>query len=189
MCICRLRYPACNAHEPYYHLGPAPVCNTFPRYFINGTIFSFWEELSDIWSKMYDSLHVKYPLFFSDFNENWIFLAEIRKIVKYKISWKFVQWEPTWSMRTDGHYEANSRFSPFYECAWEKATESQTCYVRVRARACVCARARACVRVCVCARARLHLFWEAAWISRRYFTGNLSWKFRNCIVITGSSTT
>jgi hypothetical protein len=35
--------------------------------------FSFWEELREIWSKMFVGLHVKYPLFLSDFNETWIF--------------------------------------------------------------------------------------------------------------------
>ena len=31
-------------------------------------LFSFYEELIEIWSKMYIGLHVKYPLFLSDFN-------------------------------------------------------------------------------------------------------------------------
>jgi hypothetical protein len=31
--------------------------------------FSSLEELSEIWSEMYIGLHVKYPLFLSDFNE------------------------------------------------------------------------------------------------------------------------
>jgi len=31
--------------------------------------FSFYEELSEILSKMYTCLHVKYPLFLSDCNE------------------------------------------------------------------------------------------------------------------------
>ena len=51
--------------------------------------------------KMYSGLHVKYPLFLSDFNDAWIFLTDFRKIPKYKISWKSVQWEPSCSMRTD----------------------------------------------------------------------------------------
>ena len=53
-------------------------------------------------SKIYIGLHVKYPLFLSDINETWIFSPEIRKILKYKISWNSVQWEPSCPMRTDG---------------------------------------------------------------------------------------
>ena len=51
--------------------------------------------------KMYISLHVKYPLFLSDFNDAWIFLTDFWKIPKYKISWKSVQWGPSCSMWTD----------------------------------------------------------------------------------------
>ena len=35
--------------------------------------FSFWEELSEIWPKMNIGLHVRYPLFLSDFNDTWSF--------------------------------------------------------------------------------------------------------------------
>ena len=35
--VCSLRYPACSA--PYCHLWPARLYNTFPQYFVNGTIF------------------------------------------------------------------------------------------------------------------------------------------------------
>jgi hypothetical protein len=39
VCICSLRYPACNAHAPYCHLWPAPLYNIFPHFLIYG-IFS-----------------------------------------------------------------------------------------------------------------------------------------------------
>jgi len=66
---------------------------------------------------MYVGLHVKYRLLLSDFKEIWFFSRDLRKILKYQIPWKSVQWEPSCSMRTDGHDEANSRFSEFCERA------------------------------------------------------------------------
>jgi len=41
------------------------------------------------------------PLFLSDCNQNRNFSTDFRKIIKYKISLKSVQWEPRCSMRTN----------------------------------------------------------------------------------------
>jgi hypothetical protein len=47
VCICSRRYPACNA--------PAPLCNIFPHYPINGTIFGGEKKLSN--TKCFDFLY------------------------------------------------------------------------------------------------------------------------------------
>ena len=51
---------------------------------------------------MYKGLHVKYPLFLSDFNKTGNFSKDFPNILKYQISWKTVQWEMSCSTRTDG---------------------------------------------------------------------------------------
>ena len=51
---------------------------------------------------MYIGIHVKCPLCLSDLNSTWIFSKYFRKTLKFKISWKSLQWEPSCSMRTDG---------------------------------------------------------------------------------------
>jgi hypothetical protein len=38
-CVCSLRYTACNASAPYYHLWPVSLYNIFPHYLLNRTIF------------------------------------------------------------------------------------------------------------------------------------------------------
>ena len=51
-------------------------------------------------------LHVKHPLFLSDFNETGTFSTNFRKLLKYEISRQSVQWESSSSTltvsRTDG---------------------------------------------------------------------------------------
>jgi len=47
---------------------------------------------------MCSGLHVKYPLFLSEFNETQIFSTVFQKILNYQISGKSVQWEPSCSM-------------------------------------------------------------------------------------------
>jgi hypothetical protein len=91
-CVCSLRYPARNAHAPYCHLWPVRFYNIFPHYIINskikkkvieqtmralifstsfvGNISPSKKKRARFDHKMYIGQHVKYPLFFSDFNES-----------------------------------------------------------------------------------------------------------------------
>jgi len=47
-------------------------------------------------------LHVKSLLFISDFNETSIFFDRFSKVLNYQISLKSIQWEPSFTLRTDG---------------------------------------------------------------------------------------
>ena len=49
---------------------------------------------------MHIGFHVKYLLFLSHVNKTWIFSIGFQKILKYKISYKSLQWEQSCSMRT-----------------------------------------------------------------------------------------
>ena len=85
----------------YRHLWPVWFYHIFPDYLINDTIFggkilnikcvfwcslnshlnhfSFYEEFSEIWSKIYPDLHVKCPLLLSDVNEIWLLSTDLKK--------------------------------------------------------------------------------------------------------------
>ena len=129
---------------PYCNLWPVRFCGIFPHYHINGTPFvrSYWtqnvfrfdlqllsetfliqEEFSEIWSKMYIGLYVKYPSLFSDFSETWIFLTDFLKVLVDQISWNSVQRSQVVPCgQTDRHDEADSCILQFL----------QTCLIRVR---------------------------------------------------------
>jgi hypothetical protein len=56
-------------------------------------------------------LHVRYVLFFSDFNESWIFSTYFRKILKYQTSWNSSSRSRV--RRTDRRDEAKVAFRNF----------------------------------------------------------------------------
>ena len=72
-----------------------------------------------MWSEMYIGLHVKYPLFLSDFNEPWtsrqiLGNTEISNIMKILPVGAELFHE---GRQTDRHDEADNRFSQFCESA------------------------------------------------------------------------
>ena len=80
---------------------------------------------------MYTGLHVKYPLFLSDFKETYMFSEDARKILNYQISRNSSNGSRVVPCgRTDRHDEANSRSSEFYNapknpCSVPKEDPSQ----------------------------------------------------------------
>ena len=73
---------------------------------------------------MYIGLDVKCPLFFSNFNENWIFLNRLSKNTQISnimhilpAGVEFFVVDRREDGRTDRHEEADSRFSQFCERA------------------------------------------------------------------------
>jgi len=115
LCVCSLRYPACNGRALYRHLLPAPHDFRKIKLWNSKRVFSStnflatflilrriqWDVIIHV---LYIGFHIKYPLFLSDFNVGltWIFSTDIQNKLQHQISWKSVQWEPSSSMRTDG---------------------------------------------------------------------------------------
>jgi hypothetical protein len=48
MCVCSLRYPACNAHASNCQLWPARLYIIFPHYLINGMVYFLKKLLNEI---------------------------------------------------------------------------------------------------------------------------------------------
>jgi hypothetical protein len=68
---------------------------------------------------MYVGIHVKHLLFVSEFSKTSIIATDFRKVLKYKISWKSVQWEPSCSMLTsDGQADLTQPVVPFRNFAY-----------------------------------------------------------------------
>jgi len=111
MCVCSLRYPACNAHAPCY-IAVCGFCSPaiffliisqtalfsggkaietkglcvfgFPYNFLSEIFLILRKKkLSEMWSQMYRGLHIKCPLLLSGFNEILNFLDRISKYAVY----------------------------------------------------------------------------------------------------------
>jgi hypothetical protein len=126
VCICSLRYPECNAHTPLSSVAcpalqylsklphkrhdfrnmsywPQNVCFDFLYYFCpKKKILILRRNEQDMILKNVYWSSCKVPLFLSDFNKTRFFRTDFRSILKYQISWKSAQREPSCSMRTDG---------------------------------------------------------------------------------------
>ena len=141
---CRLTYPVCHAPAPYCLLPPW-LHHNCRYYLINGKIFRkmslnvkcvFLFILQIVFETFLflrrnqrsigERLHVKWPLFLSDFNDIFIFSTEFRNVSKIKFyqnpsnGSRLVPCRQTDGhkrRRTDGHDETNSRFSQFCESA------------------------------------------------------------------------
>ena len=130
VCICSVSYPARSALAPCCHLWLAQLYNIFSHCLINGTILekknvteqeicALISFITFVWNishskknerDMIKSVYwsvCKYPLVLSYLNEAWICSTDFRKIFKYQISWKSIQWEPSCSIRTDGRMWRN----------------------------------------------------------------------------------
>jgi len=77
---------------------------------------------------MYIGLHVKYPQFLSDFNETSILSTDCQQIFQYQISCKSVQWEPSFSMRTDGRKDMTKLIFALRSFANEPKKNKQITY-------------------------------------------------------------
>ena len=139
--VCRLGYPTCNAYAACCHLWPVRLCSIFPHYLIYGTVLKnviIYKMCVSIFSTILPEIFLilrrnerdeiknvhcsscRVPVIFVKFSWNLNFLHRFSKILKHKISWKTVQWEPRRSTRrdklTDRHkWRSHSRLSQFCE--------------------------------------------------------------------------
>ena len=136
VCVCRLTFAACKSACSILSSVASPAVQNFSRlshkrHDIRKTIFehkmcvlifsttsvrkiSHPKNNSARYYYKCTPMTTKYPLLSSDFNGTYL-IDNFRKILTYKLSWKPVQWQPSCSIRTEGHDEAISRLSQFGE--------------------------------------------------------------------------
>ena len=142
--VCSLSYPACKVHVPYYIVicGLSSSTTFFHiisltarfsekaiEYKMSGLIY----PTNFVWTISHSKknsvryndctcLHIRHPLFLSDFIETWTFSKDLNKYSSTKFhehpsseSWNAPCRQT--DRQTDMHTEANSHFLQFYECA------------------------------------------------------------------------
>jgi hypothetical protein len=117
VCICSLIYPA---FKPLRHIVICGLyfCTAFLFCTLSHKQHDFRKKVTEIkcvvifsktfvciifrskkkWTrcgKMYIGIHVRCLLLASDFNETRLLSTDCRKMLKYQVSWKSVQWEPS----------------------------------------------------------------------------------------------
>jgi hypothetical protein len=143
----------------YCHLWPVSLYHIFTHYLINGKILEkklfnikcvFWFSLQLLsetflilkriqWNIVIN-VHrssCKVPLLLSDFNETWIFSTVFRDILKYQISWKSVQWQPSSSMRTDTQTDITKLIVAFRN-DYKGALKKRNWIIRIKILLCTC---------------------------------------------------
>ena len=135
LCICSLKYPTCKAHALFYVSMTCPAVQRFSALShklndfgggekkVTKTKRVFWFSLRCLSEtflilrrnerdmiKMFIGRREKCPSFLSAFSKTLIVSTDFRKILKYKISWKSVQWKPSCSMRTERRTDMTNFF-------------------------------------------------------------------------------
>ena len=101
---CSRSYSVCKANAPnYIFTCPALLENVSPHGLANGTIFrKMLLTINVCFDFLYNVFMLKCPLLLPDFHETWIFSTNFRKGSNNHVSSKFIQWEPSYSMRAGG---------------------------------------------------------------------------------------